>query len=129
MPPQDSPAPGPLIGIVGPCGSGKSTLAARLAERGLGARAIAQEHSYVPAMWKRITNPGLLVFLQASYPVCTRRRQLTWTEREYEEQLRRLAHAFEHADLRLDTDLLTPDEVVSAVIVGLGLEPLSPQEV
>jgi deoxyadenosine/deoxycytidine kinase len=129
MAPQDSPAPGPLIGIVGPCGSGKSTLAARLVERGLSARAIAQEHSYVPAMWQRIANPGLLVFLQASYPACTRRRQLVWTEREYEEQLRRLAHAYAHADLRIDTDSLNPDEVQAAVMGRLGLEPLSPQGV
>ena len=129
MQPQDSPASSPLIGIVGPCGSGKSTLSARLAERGLGARAIAQEHSYVPAMWQRLTNPGLLVFLQASYSVCTQRRQLSWTEQEYEEQLRRLAHAYAHADLRVDTDPLTPDEVLAAVLGGLGLEPLSRQEV
>jgi hypothetical protein len=129
MPPQEIPASRPLLGIVGPCGSGKSTLAARLVERGLGARAIAQEHSYVPAMWQRITNPGLLVFLQASYPVCTRRRQLVWTEQEYEEQLRRLAHAYAHADLRVDTDPLTPDEVLAAVLGGLGLEPPFPQEV
>lgn len=119
-----NPAPvGPLIGIVGPCGSGKSTLAARLAEHGVRARAIAQEHSYVPAMWQRITQPAWLVFLQASYPVCTHRRRLVWTEREYEEQLRRLAHAYAHADLRVDTDQLTPDEVLAAVFTGLGLEP------
>jgi len=129
MRPQEIPASRPLLGIVGPCGSGKSTLAARLVERGLGARAIAQEHSYVPVMWQRITNPRLLVFLQASYPVCTRRRQLVWTEQEYEEQLRRLAHAYAHADLRVDTDPLTPDEVLAAVLGGLGLEPPFPQEV
>lgn len=126
MPPQDSPVSGPLIGIVGPCGSGKSTLAARLAAMGLGARAIAQEHSYVPAMWQRITKPGLLVYLRASYPVCTRRRQLVWTEQEYQEQLRRLAHALAHADLRVDTDPLTPDQVLTAVLAGLGLEAPSP---
>lgn len=119
----------PLIGIVGPCGSGKSTLAARLAERGFRARAVAQEHSYVPAMWQRITRPTQLVFLQASYEVCTRRRQLQWTEREYEEQLRRLAHAYAHADLRVETDHLTPDEVLAATIGGLGLEPPSSKEV
>ena len=129
MPLQELPAPRPLIGIVGPCGSGKSTLAARLTERGLGARAIAQEHSYVPAMWQRLTNPGLLVFLLASYPVCTRRRQLVWTEQEYEEQLRRLAHAYAHADLRVDTDWLTPNEVLAAVLGRLGVEPPSLQGV
>jgi cytidylate kinase len=129
MPLQDGPASRPLIGIVGPCGSGKSTLALRLAHQGLGARAIAQEHSYVPAMWQRITNPSLLVYLEASYLVCTRRRQLAWTEREYEEQLRRLAHAHAHADLRVDTDPLTPDEVLTAVLGGLGLEDPSRQGV
>ncbi|MCX6072090.1 MAG: hypothetical protein NTU91_14760 [Chloroflexi bacterium] len=121
MPPETSPSP--LIGIVGPCGSGKSTLASRLASRGVRCRAIAQEHSYVPAMWQRITKPDLLVFLEASYETCTRRRKLTWEPREYEEQLRRLEHASTHADLHVETDRLTPDEVVQAVLDGLGLGP------
>jgi len=129
MPFSDVPASRPLIGIVGPCGSGKTTLAARLVARGLGARAIAQEHSYVPAMWQRLTQPSLLVFLEASYPVCTQRRQLAWTEQEYEEQLRRLSHAYAHADLRVDTDRLTVEEVLAAVLGGLGLEAHSPQGV
>jgi len=30
---------------------------------------IAQEHSYVPYMWKRITNPDLLIYLNASFEV------------------------------------------------------------
>ena len=122
---SDSAPSGPLIGIVGPCGSGKSTLAARLAGRGIRARAIAQEHSFVPAMWLRLAHPELLVCLRASYDVCTRRRQLNWAVWEYEEQLRRLEHAFEHADLHVDTDRLTPDEVLAAVVDGLGLEPPS----
>jgi deoxyadenosine/deoxycytidine kinase len=121
MPPETSPSP--LIGIVGPCGSGKSTLASRLASHGVRCRAIAQEHSYVPAMWQRITKPDLLVFLDASYETCTRRRQLTWEAREYEEQLRRLDHASTHADLHVETDRLTPDEVVQVVLEGLGLQP------
>lgn len=117
------PSSGPLIGIVGPCGSGKSTLAANLTALGIRCRAIAQEHSYVPAMWQRITAPDLLVFLDASYQTCTRRRQLRWEVWEYEEQLWRLRHASEHADLRLRTDELTPDEVVQAVLDSLRLRP------
>jgi thymidylate kinase len=112
-----------LIGITGPCGSGKTTLAARLAEHGLRARAIAQEHSFVPAMWQKLTRPDVLVFLDASFETCTRRRRLNWEIWEYAEQLRRLEHASGHADLHVETDRLTPDQVLQAVLDGLGLEP------
>ena len=48
------------IAIVGPCGAGKSTLARNLRLKGRQARAIAQEHSYVPAMWQCLTKPDFL---------------------------------------------------------------------
>jgi deoxyadenosine/deoxycytidine kinase len=105
----------PLIGIVGPCGSGKTTLAAGLQRRGYRARAIVQEHSYVKDMWQRITKPDLLVFLQASWRVGGRRRQLKWSEYEWEEQQRRLTHAYDHADFLLNTDYLSIDEVLGLV--------------
>lgn len=102
-----------IIGIVGPCGSGKSTLIAGLTMLGFSCRHIAQEHSYVLYMWKRITNPDLLVYLSASFETCTRRRKLNWTNEDYIEQLRRLSHARQHADLIIETDLLSPVEVLS----------------
>jgi deoxyadenosine/deoxycytidine kinase len=105
-----------LIGVVGPCGSGKSTLIAGLNTAGYTARHIAQEHSYVPYMWKRITNPDLLVYLNASFETCTKRCNLNWTIEDYTEQLRRLAHAGENSDLIIDTDRLTPDEVLAHLI-------------
>jgi cytidylate kinase len=95
-----------LIGIVGPCGAGKSTLSKGLINHGYKARPIAQEHSYVPSMWRQLTNPDLLIFLQASCSVGARRRNMSWTEAEWQEQQRRLQHAREHADYYLDTDLL-----------------------
>ncbi len=125
----DIGASGPLIGITGPCGSGKTTLAARLAEHGLRGRAIAQEHSFVPAMWQKLTRPDVLVFLDASFETCTRRRRLNWEIWEYEEQLRRLEHASRHADLHVGTDRLTPEQVLQTVLDGLGLEPQPPQGV
>jgi hypothetical protein len=109
----------PLVGIVGPCGSGKTTLTNGLKPYGILTRHIAQEHSYVPYMWQRITNPDVLIFLDASYPETIRRRQLNWTEEEYLEQQRRLAHARANTDLYIFTDDLTPDQVISAVIVFL----------
>jgi deoxyadenosine/deoxycytidine kinase len=102
----------PLIGVVGPCGSGKSTLIAGLETYGYSCRHIAQEHSYVPAMWQVISRPDLLIYLNASFPVSTARRRLDWQEKDYQEQLRRLAHAREHAHLIIETDDLSPGQVL-----------------
>jgi deoxyadenosine/deoxycytidine kinase len=107
--------PKPLIGIVGPCGAGKSTLAEGLRSNGYRARAIVQEHSYVKDMWQRITKPDVLIFLQASCSVGGKRRKLNWTESEWEEQQRRLAHSHEHADFILTTDSLSIIEVLDQV--------------
>lgn len=112
------------IGIVGPCGAGKSTLIANLRQYGIVGKHIAQEHSYVADMWKRITNPDLLIFLEVSYAQTILRRKLNWTEQEYAEQLRRLEHARQHADLLVDTDNLTPEQVVEQVLSFLNsLQP------
>ena len=111
-----------LIGVVGPCGSGKSTLVSGLTGEGLFGRHIAQEHSYVPNMWKRITNPDFLVYLHASYETCTQRRKLNWTNEDYLEQLRRLLHARDHADLMIETDFLSPAEVLSKLIEYLKVK-------
>ena len=97
-----------LIGVVGPCGSGKSTLANELDRLGYSTRHIAQEHSYVKDMWKRITDPDVLIFLQASFDVTQQRRShmIYWRQADYEEQQRRLSHALAHADLVIETDNL-----------------------
>jgi hypothetical protein len=106
----------PLIGIVGPCGAGKTTLAEGLRRNGFRARAIVQEHSYVPDMWQRLTKPDVLIFLQASCLVGGKRRRLNWTESEWEEQQRRLAHAKNHADFTVDTDPLGIGDVLDVVL-------------
>lgn len=108
--------PAPLIGVVGPCAAGKSTLIQSLTTRGYNARHIAQEHSYVPDMWQRLTKPDVLIFLDASYPVACARRKLDWTERDWQEQQHRLRHARQHADLYLNTDELTIPQVLQAVL-------------
>jgi hypothetical protein len=70
-------------------------------------------------MWQQITNPDLLIFLDASYPETVRRRRLNWTESEYQEQQRRLAHARQHCHFYLLTDPLSPAEVIGRVLAFL----------
>jgi deoxyadenosine/deoxycytidine kinase len=108
-----------LIGVVGPCGSGKSTLIAGLEQHGYRCRHIAQEHSYVKYMWKHITNPDILIFLECSYENSTSRRSLNWLPADHEEQLRRLSHAYEHADIFINTNLLTPEDVLAQALIQL----------
>ena len=105
-----------IIGVVGPCGAGKSSLVAGLNQHGYTVRHIAQEHSYVPDMWQRISHPDILIYLHVSYENTISRRHLDWTMDEFTEQLRRLKHAKHHANLVIDTNPLTVDDVLAKVI-------------
>ncbi|OQB00645.1 MAG: hypothetical protein BWY25_01745 [Chloroflexi bacterium ADurb.Bin222] len=106
----------PLIGIVGPCSAGKSVLARQLRANGYQVREIRQEHSVTPAMWQRITNPDILIYLDVRMDVAARREGLSepsswWVEeREF-----RLAHARRHCDFYLDTSDLSPQEILMQV--------------
>jgi energy-coupling factor transporter ATP-binding protein EcfA2 len=117
-----------VVGIVGPCGSGKTTLVNRLNGLGINARHIAQEHSYVGAMWQKITHPDYLIFLDASYAETIRRRKLDWTMDEYQEQHRRLAHARQNADLYIFTDPLKPAEICQIVLDFLKDHAIYPED-
>ena len=105
-----------LVGVVGPCAAGKSTLTAGLRQRGYQAKHIAQEHSYVPDMWQRLTRPDILIYLHVSYLFSMQRRLLNWTEEEFNEQLHRLRHARQHANLFIDTNPLSAQEVLQQVL-------------
>ena len=113
---DEPPSKRMLIGVVGPCGSGKSTLITGLNQHGYTCRHIAQEHSYVPAMWQIITKPDLLIYLHASFQTSTTRRKLKWNEDDYAEQLYRLSHAREHAHIIINTDDLTPDRILQQAL-------------
>jgi guanylate kinase len=105
-----------LIGVVGPCAAGKTTLITALRERGFHTRHIAQEHSYVPDMWKRVSKPDILIFLDVSYQRTLTRRNLDWSQDEYIEQQKRLQHARQNANLYINTDGLTIDEVLNLTL-------------
>jgi adenylate kinase family enzyme len=105
-----------LIGIVGPCGAGKTTLAQYLRSQGYRVKHIAQEHSYVPYMWQRITNPDILIYLDVSYENTLLRRNLAWSREEFNEQLRRLSHAHQNANLIINTNLFDAQGVFETAI-------------
>jgi thymidylate kinase len=116
----------PRVVVVGPDAAGKSTLVERLRALGYNARCCAQDHSYVPDMWRRLSRPDFLIFLDARLETITRRRRIHWGQERLDALQARLAHARAHCDLYLPTDDLAPSEVLSyvqATLSAAGIEP------
>lgn len=121
-----APVPG-RVAVVGPCAAGKSVLVARLREAGYDAWQPAQEHSYVPDMWRRLANPEALICLDVSLSTLLARRHTTdFTQDHLEEQHRRLEHARAHCDLHLSTDDLTERQVFDRVVRALDAMGIVP---
>ncbi len=107
------------IVVVGVCSAGKSTLVRGLRERGYNARAVSQEHSYVPYLWQR-SRPDVLVYLDASVHTIRARGRPRWRPALLDVEHERLSHAREHADLYIATDGLAPEDVASRVATFLS---------
>lgn len=107
------------IAVVGPCASGKSELVARLRALGHDARSCAQEHSYVPDMWQRLSRPQVLVYLDVSLETIARRRDIDFGADYLAVQQARLAHARAHCHIYVDTHALSIEGVLGAVLDGL----------
>jgi thymidylate kinase len=109
-----------LVAVVGPCSCGKSTLTKALKAAGYNARHPAQEHSYVPNMWQRITQPDVLIYLDVDYANARLRRpHIDGGPQRLAEQHHRLRHAREHCDFYLNTSGLSAAEVETAVFTFL----------
>ncbi len=105
------------VAVVGPCSAGKSTLAKTLKSLGIDTRQPAQEHSYVLDMWRRVSRPDILIYLDVDYVNATRRRpHLGGGLPRLQMQQDRLIHARQHCDFYLDTSALSPDEVQEKVV-------------
>ncbi|MCL4870952.1 MAG: hypothetical protein KJ063_18490 [Anaerolineae bacterium] len=112
------------LALVGPCSSGKSTLSELLRARGYEVRQPAQEHSYVPDMWQKLSRPDLLIYLDVNVAAAAQRRPHTYGGPErMAEQQKRLAHARAHCDFYLDTSFLTPESVQEQVLAYLHQLP------
>ncbi len=109
------------VAIVGPCSSGKSTLAKTLKSLGYDIRQPAQEHSYVPDMWQRLSHPDKLIYLDVDYVNAKQRRpHLDSEQQRLLIQQQRLTHARQHCDFYLDTSSLSADEVREQVVEFLN---------
>jgi dephospho-CoA kinase len=105
------------LALVGPCSSGKSTLAPVLEQIGYEVRQVAQEHSYVPNMWQRLSKPDILIYLDVDYATARARRPFSdGGPRRLAEQQQRLQHARQHCDFYVDTSDLTPAQVQQQVL-------------
>lgn len=123
----ETPSPCPRIVVVGPCASGKSTLVANLRPRGYDVRSCVQEHSYMPDLWRRFSKADVLIFLDAGLPTIAQRQQRSdWTQERLDVQQQRLAHARDHCDLYLATDVLTREEVAETVEAFLKGRQITP---
>ena len=109
----------PRIAVVGPCAAGKSTLVKTLKAQGYQIRAVSQEHSYVPDLWRRISRTDLLIYLDVSLEAIARRRQIGWGQDRLDAFKARLSHARAHAHFYLLTDDLTPEAVAEQVAAFL----------
>ncbi|MHB1295671.1 MAG: hypothetical protein ACYC4R_11830 [Anaerolineae bacterium] len=124
----DYPIPPPILSrvtVVGVCAAGKSTLVAGLAPLGYDAHSCAQEHSYVPNMWQLLARPQALIYLHVSWPVAHKRRPYM-TDAFLERQQERLRHARAHAHVVIDTDQLSPQEVLQRAVDALARLGIGP---
>lgn len=103
------------IAVVGVCAAGKTTLVNGLKKSGLDAVNVPQEHSCVKMLWKK-HSPDILVMLDAKLATIRKRRTVPWGEERLKIQHERLRTAREQADLYIETDGLTIEEVLRRVV-------------
>ncbi len=109
------------VAVVGCCASGKSSVVAALRQAELNAWSVAQEHSAIAELWKHLA-PDRLVYLDVSLETLRRRRDNDqWPSWIYDVQHERLANARQHADVVIDTDDLTIDQIVAIIRRELAL--------
>lgn len=103
------------VAIVGVCAAGKTTLVEGLKEAGVDAYNVAQEHSCIKKFWNR-KFPELLIMIDATLPAIKKRRFVTWDESRLKVQHERLSDARANADLYIQTDFLSKEEVLQIAI-------------
>ncbi len=110
----------PRVVVVGPDAAGKTELVGRLRAWGYNAYSCAQDHSYVPDLWRRLARPDFLIYRDVRLETIARRRAIDWGQERLDELNARLAHARAHCDFYLPTDELALSDVVDRVRITLA---------
>jgi thymidylate kinase len=74
-------------------------------------------------MWQQITQPDVLIYLDVSWKIAHQRRASDAGAEWWDELGQRLRHARQHADIYIQTDELTPQEVLDRVLAFLAQDP------
>jgi hypothetical protein len=110
----------PVIKVVGVSAGGKSTLVAELRVLGYDARAVSQEHSHAPTLWKQFDVPRVLIYLDCTLEMQKRRRpDVSWDALNLAVERERLRDAYADADLRINTAQFSPAEVLNLALAYL----------
>ncbi len=118
----------PRVVVVGPDAAGKTELVRQLRALGYNVRTCAQDHSYVPDMWRRLARPDFLIYLDAQLETIARRRAIDWGQARLDALNARLAHARAHCDLYLSTDDLELSDVVAQAQRALSVAGIVPRQ-
>lgn len=83
----------------------------------------------MPDLWRQYGQPRVLIFLEVDLEQQRiRRPDVAWTANAlYEEQLR-LKHARDHADLRISTNHMEPQQVLALALTFLAHEKIEHAE-
>lgn len=100
------------IGVVGNCVAGKSTLVGSLRAKGYDAINIPQEHSVSRRFWRRL-KPDVLIYLSCTLETAQKRRKIAWGQERLNEQWDILTEARDNANICIETDGLSLEEVVA----------------
>ncbi len=106
------------IAIVGPCSSGKSSLRKALNQAGYtNIRNPSQEHTEIQDRWLRVGQPDILIYLDVDYKnTLLRRPHIDLGPQRIVKQKKRLEHALSHADLYIDTNQLTANQIAQKAL-------------
>jgi hypothetical protein len=90
----------------------------RLTAAGFDAYVCSQEHSEIATLWQHLS-PDAVIALDVDLATIRDRRGIDWPDTIYQEQRRRLAAAWNAAEIIIDTSKTSADETFALAVAAL----------